>query len=247
MMEAIPRITPRYYSVCNFVYPKRMHNVFPGNYIPYVDVEICAAIVDYTTLYGRHRVGLASHFFKHLKPGDILGNNVWLERGFSSQLPSKIDIARKIFFVAPGTGIAPVRAIIQYIRTLPRSPATLVLTGNRNPETDFLFGSEVSSANQTIVAWSRPTQMDRSFEFAYSMYEEGGRVRGTGATRGRKTWVQDLVEIVPNIKNFLSGDILIMICGRSHPMPQQVVEGIRRVTGWTDDEIHDRIVYDTWG
>jgi len=247
LMDSIQKISPRYYSVCNSLVSKRRGGI--ACIFPYVDVEICVGIVDYVTLYGRHRVGLASQFLRDLKPGQILENTVQLERGFSSKLPEKISKASCILCVAPGTGIAPIRALRQSLSKC--GTRILIMTSNRNPKTDFLFGDDNLPENVTqIIAWSRPDSMDRSLEYSYTLMESRGRVYGTGAEVGRKTWVQDLFEIFSNkIFEFLNlgPKPLVMICGRSHPMPQQVVEEIQKITGWTNEEMHRFIVYDTWG
>jgi sulfite reductase alpha subunit-like flavoprotein len=247
LVECIPKISPRYYSVCNRIVSRRRNFFRPTfHYIPFVDVEICVGLVEYTTLYGRHREGLTSRFFKTLCPGDVVSGTVRLERGFSSELPHRIENVSNLILVGPGTGIAPCRAIIQEYGNSGKK--ILLLTCFRNPKTDFLFGTDIqngwgSESVSTIVAWSRPDTMDRGLNYSWNEWMGKNCDVGPGANEGRKTWVQDLIPLFKNKLQgmMMKGEGLIIICGRSHPMPQQVTDELVGINKNLD------IVYDTWG
>ena len=247
LIESIPRITPRYYSVCNVVCTRRDTKFFPQSRIAFHDVEICAGIVDYTTLYGRHRRGLASGFLASLVPGEIVSGSFRMERGFTSDLPRMISDSQTLILVAPGTGIAPARAIVNRFK---ETKKILVLSSFRNAKTDFLFKGDFierwpTSRNvSSIVAWSRPDTMDRSLDHSWSMWSGSGMGGGTGSAEGRKTWVQDLIPIhYRKIEEMFKGKCLVIVCGRSHPMPQQVRDELFKI----HRDIDSCIVYDTWG
>jgi sulfite reductase alpha subunit-like flavoprotein len=250
ILDVIPVIQPRYFSVCNACDSTSSGILGTSARIPVTVVEICVAVVEFKTLYGRTRYGLASTFLSKRIPGEIL-NNVWLERGFNQTLARGIESCTSAVLIGPGTGISPLRAIIhKYDLTF------LLLTGFRQESVDFLFQSDIEDRFgkdvTTLVAWSRPTIMDRHSPFSYSMYSSDSAIKTPSTQVGRKTWVQDLVETEPNIlRDFLHRrNIMIVISGRSHPMPYQVTDALRALVG--DDRINHlqktgQIVFDTWG
>jgi sulfite reductase alpha subunit-like flavoprotein len=250
IFDVIPRIQPRYYSVCGACHSDFVNIVGSSARVPVCDVEICVGIVDYRTTLGRQRTGLASRYLKTLKPGDLIFN-VDLERGFSPDLTEGLGACSAALLVGPGTGIAPLRAIIQDNAS---RKELLLITGFRHVDSDFLFRNDIengfSQNVQSVVAWSRPGQMDRSFGFAWSRFPDG---QGPGCSIGRKTWVQDLTECERDLIHALfkkHKNVLVVISGRSHPMPYQVVEGLRNILGseiMRDLETDGHVVYDTWG
>ena len=252
LVEAIPRIAPRYYSLCNNAKSCAvLVSGFPILRVPVTRAEICVAVADFTTLFGRRRRGLASEYLKGLSVGTVKSGRMWLERGFSGNLRTQLDSAEAAILVGPGTGIAPIRAILSEYKN--RKDFFLVLSGFRNPQADFLFQSDLFNKPNTIVAWSRPDRMDRSLGFSWSQIGAGGVDLGTGSLAGRKTWVSDLVGLHANaVENILKKkkSPLIIICGRSHPMPTQVISAMEAVVGV--ERMNEliragRIVFDTWG
>jgi sulfite reductase alpha subunit-like flavoprotein len=250
ILDSIPPIQPRYYSVCNVCNSMLKPILGSSARVPVTDVEICVGLVEYTTLFGRKRVGLTSQFFKNVKVGQTV-NRVFLERGFNTGLSQGLRDCSGVLLVGPGTGISPLRAIIHKYK---HAKELLLFTGFRHEENDFLFRGEIetcfgSKKVTCAVAWSRPTVMDRALPFSWSAFPTGG----TGCEHGRKTWVQDLVECEISLvrKCFEShSKVLIVICGRSHPMPKDVIEALEKVVGAArvkEISLEGRIVYDTWG
>lgn len=250
ILDVIPLIQPRYYSICNACKSSSSGILGTSARIPVTIVETCVAVVDYKTFYGRKRQGLASTFLAKLIAGDTL-HNAWLERGFNRTLARGIDACKSAVLIGPGTGISPLRAIIQkYDRPF------LLLTGFRHDAVDFLFQSDIETRFgkdvTTLVAWSRPTSMDRDSPFSYSLYSSEVVKQTPNPPFGRKTWVQDLITTEPDIlRDFLLREgVMIVISGRSHPMPFQVTDALRSLVGdnlMKQLQKSDRVVFDTWG
>ena len=251
ILDVIPEIQPRYYSVCSVCNSSRQAVIGTTARVSTCEVEICVAIVSYTTLWGRKRRGLTSTFLGELSAGQYI-DRLRLERGFNSNLSNGLRDCEAALLVGPGTGISPLRAIVQQIGA--GTKRVVLLTGFRHEKTDFLFKGDLTSSDYLtcIVGWSRPEVMDRSLPYSWSTYRGGAMIGGTGCREGRKTWVQDLFEVENDLIRsiFSSSNVLVVISGRSHPMPYQVVEGLERVVGKdVVDELRDkgRIIYDTWG
>lgn len=253
LLDVVPRILPRYYSVANKCDSTHVTLSSSAARVPVTTVEICVGLVQYTTLFGRPREGLTSKYLKYLHVGSVV-NRVWLERGFSTCLGPTLNDSSQLLLVGPGTGLAPLRAITQHFA---ESKDILLLTSFRNVKSDFLFRSDISEAfksdrTKCVVAWSRPDRMDRSLDFSWSFFGCGEAERGTGPDEGRKTWVQDLMHVqADRVRHMLSfPDAVVVIAGRSHPMPYQVLEAMEEIVGSPTVASltrAGRIIYDTWG
>lgn len=253
LLDCVPPIAPRYYSLCNVAdhSPKPLLSL-PHIKVPTTVAEVCVAIVDYTTLYGRHRVGLTSEYLRSL-----LGptHRVWLQRGFSVKLKKALSQSPNMLLVGPGTGLAPLRPLIFKSGN---NCDILLLTSFRNPKSDFIFPQDIVRGFgldriSTVVAWSRPDDMSREYSnFCFDTFPVREGITSTGSARGRKTWVQDLVPLhAETISKFMQKpDAVIVIAGRSHPMPSQFLRALEEVIGVAAVQ-HlarlGRIIYDTWG
>lgn len=124
LLEVIPLIKPRLFSICNL--PKQ------GT------LELAVAIVEYRTIIRRVRKGLCTSWLKRLNVNDKIVVSI-------NQNNLKIPDADMVL-VGPGTGIAPVRAIVQLndkrIRDGKDGHNYLLFTGHRYREKDYLFGHE---------------------------------------------------------------------------------------------------------
>mmetsp|Transcript_40612 Transcript_40612/g.65890 ORF Transcript_40612/g.65890 Transcript_40612/m.65890 type:complete len:529 (+) Transcript_40612:173-1759(+) len=129
LLDLIPRINPRYFSIASSLH------VCPGQ------VQITAAIVNYTTPLNHTRVGVCTSWLSSLNRGDRLP--VWVKAG-ALQLPA--DPSSPIIMVGPGTGCAPFHSFCQerlWLRSqgVDVGPAMLFF-GCRYENKDFLYGSE---------------------------------------------------------------------------------------------------------
>lgn len=192
VLEIIPLIRPRQYSICNI----------PNS----STVELAVAIVEYSTIIRRVRKGLCTSWLKRLKTSDTIIVSLSL---------NELKIPRSdMILVGPGTGIAPIRSIIQQ-NDINHSKGNdgheyLLFTGHRNREKDYLFGEE----------WPKM----KGLKVIDSFSRQGGG------------YVQDTIwknkEIVGQMLKRGAG---VYLCGSSGKMPTQVRLTIQHVL----QEIYD--------
>jgi len=96
IFDLFPPIRPRQFSIASSVkrHPRQ--------------VDLCVAIVQYKTMLRIPRRGLCTDYMSRLQPGDKLP--IALRKGLFS-LPQ--DGATPIICVGPGTGVAPMRSVIE--------------------------------------------------------------------------------------------------------------------------------------
>lgn len=215
LLEVFPLIKPRLFSICNV--PKE------GS------IELTVAIVEYSTIIRRLRKGLCTTWLKTLKVSDKIVISI-------NQNNLKIPESDMIL-VGPGTGIAPVRAIVQYNDEKFKNNNGynyLLFTGHRYREKDYLYGDE----------WPKM----KGLKVFNSFSREGGG------------YVQDTIwknkEQVAEILNKGGG---LYLCGSSGKMPTQVritiQEILKESNGWSDEktaselltmEKEKRYIQETW-
>jgi sulfite reductase alpha subunit-like flavoprotein len=252
LIEAVPLISSRYYSVTNIATSSSREVAYFSNVkVPTVRAQICVGLAQYTTLLGRNRAGLCSEYLSNLKPGEIT-NRVRINRGFSTKLKQSLEKSNSLILIGPGTGLSPLVPIIQSYK---ETKKILVVTGFRHFDTDFLFREQLANhfgdGNVTaLVAWSRPSEMDRGLDFCWNKFSAAEET-GNGCRKGRKTWVQDLIQVQASLfMDSIHDRTTLVISGRSHPMPDQIITELKQLVG---KEVIDqmarsgRIVYDTWG
>ncbi|KAG0675748.1 NAPDH-dependent diflavin reductase [Pichia californica] len=216
LLEVIPVIKPRLFSICNLPNPET--------------VEIAVAIVEYKTIIRRIRKGLCTSWLKSLKVNDKIVITV---NSNNLKIP-KSDM----ILVGPGTGIAPIRSIIQFNDKLIRDGENghnyLLFTGHRHKEKDYLFGEE----------W--PTMKGLNVVDSFSR-QGGGYVQET-------IWKHN--DQVASILNSGGG---LYLCGSSGKMPTQVrltIEEILKESNKWDEqtakaallkmEKEKRYIQETW-
>lgn len=151
----------------------------------YFQVHLCVAVAKSRTKYGRKSVGVCSSYLARLSEGDYV--RAWIKQGLFPPVlmpisnlnasNSNLGIETPLILIGPGTGIAPVRAIVQqrvvdlvshrsllHHKTQSQEalsePAkighTLVFTGNRRRDADWLYSTEwkevCSYLNNLILA-----------------------------------------------------------------------------------------------
>ncbi|EPS94182.1 hypothetical protein FOMPIDRAFT_1153432 [Fomitopsis schrenkii] len=96
VFDVFPPLRPRHFSIASSVkcHPRQVH--------------LCVAMVIYKTMLRIFRRGLCTDYMSRLKPGDKLP--IGLKKGLFSLPP---ECATPVICVGPGTGVAPMRAIIQ--------------------------------------------------------------------------------------------------------------------------------------
>lgn len=130
-----PLIRGRDFSVCN-----GGEKIF-GNVDGTLIIEVLAALVEYKTIIRKPRQGLCSRYIKHLPPG----SPIWIGLKPSSGpniVADHLAATRPMIAVATGTGIAPIRAMIQERACYQTAGDTLLFFGCRNKAADFYFADE---------------------------------------------------------------------------------------------------------
>ncbi|SPQ20084.1 fc319fa7-e8b6-402d-a3e9-d6c20f5c9db6 [Thermothielavioides terrestris] len=135
-LDLFPVIRGRAYSVCNGgidLKTPREDDRFT--------FEILAALVEYKTIIRKPRQGLCSRYLKHL----AVGTEVRVKLSSSSGpalVDSPAEARRPLIAIATGTGIAPIRAVIQERAQHRGAGDTLLFFGCRNRSADFYFERE---------------------------------------------------------------------------------------------------------
>jgi sulfite reductase alpha subunit-like flavoprotein len=162
LLELLPLIQPRHYSIAN------SGRVCPG------EIDLCVAVATSKTPYGRRKVGLCSGFLARQAPGDVV--LLWVRRGAFAldkhvvmaeravvdaaalpvpppPLPTPTPTPRStLILVGPGTGVAPMRAILQERVAAAAPPASMLFFGCRGRHADFLYGDEWHAWSHDVSA-----------------------------------------------------------------------------------------------
>jgi sulfite reductase alpha subunit-like flavoprotein len=95
VFDVFPPLRPREFSIASSV-KKHPHKI-----------QLCVAIINYKTRLKAPRKGICTSYMADLNIGDSLF--IGTRRGF---IP-KLDMTKPIIGIGPGTGLAPVRAIVE--------------------------------------------------------------------------------------------------------------------------------------
>lgn len=124
IIDVFPEIRPRQYSISSALrkHPNQIH--------------LTVAIVLYKTMLQKERIGVCSKWIESLHPGDTI--RVGIAKG-TMKLPASIHTPA--IFIGPGTGVAPVRSMIQE-RTLDKANDNVLFFGCRYKECDYVYADE---------------------------------------------------------------------------------------------------------
>lgn len=125
LVQLVPVLRPRYFSIAS------------SGQIDSTLVQICVALVSYSTPYRRAKEGVCSAYLTRLR----LGEHVWvaIKKGVLAVPAPDVPC----IMVGPGTGVAPMRAIAQELTADSRRSADSVLFfGCRGRLKDDLFAGE---------------------------------------------------------------------------------------------------------
>lgn len=134
---------------------------------PKTNIELLIAIVKYRTVIKRIRQGVCTRYVASLRPGQQI--SVTLQRGGLGV--SRTELDRPVVMIGPGTGVAPMRALI-YERlawrqnenssrahdvgmlgsTNGQNARDVLFFGCRNANADFFFDDEWESLKREGVA-----------------------------------------------------------------------------------------------
>ncbi|KAI2620110.1 riboflavin synthase domain-like protein [Hypoxylon sp. NC1633] len=156
-------------------------------------VEIVVALVKYKTVLRKTRQGLCSRYLASLRDNVMI--NITHKENNSLQVAWT---TRPLLAIAPGTGIAPIRAWL-WDRLEERQAGEAVLFfGGRNQKADFYFKDEWDDLRVKVFT-------------AFSRDQE------------QKIYVQDRIrEHAPVVCEYLRKGAVVCICGSSGKMPEAV-------------------------
>ncbi|KAK3390998.1 hypothetical protein B0H63DRAFT_557869 [Podospora didyma] len=226
-IDLFPIIRPREFSLCNGGESlKQGHeNV--------VHFEILVALVEYKTIIRKPRQGLCSRYIKHLHTGSIL------KLGFKPA--SNLDIisddekaARPVLAIATGTGIAPIRALVDD-RLLFRNHGSFTLFfGCRSVAADYYFAHEWEDIQGMRVypAFSRdpvepPAKESRNPPPTWplaspSWNNELATLPGYDPDAGKNYVQHQIGKHADVVGDILRRKPIVVVCGNSGRMPQAV-------------------------
>ncbi|CAA7262674.1 unnamed protein product [Cyclocybe aegerita] len=192
IFDVFPPLRPREFSIASSIkkHPREIH--------------LCVAIVKYRTKLKIPRKGVCTTFLSTLNPGDTL--QIGLKKGMI-ELPPKAKTP--VICVGPGTGIAPMRAVIEE-------------------------RIESGALSNTLYFGCRSTSKDHHFGEEWKKYaEEKGLVYRAAFSRDgkegeKRVYVQDLIrEDAERIWKLVGEqEGWVFISGSSNKMPAAVKESI---------------------
>lgn len=156
LLDRIPLLQPRHYSIASS--PSECGNS--------ASLELCIAIVEYKTKFGRDKRGVCSSWFQALNAGDAVP--VYIRTGLlslaaiqakSAAAASSIALGaasragqtsqQPLIMIGPGTGLAPMRSI--YRELMVTSPSASKLAGSADAVSDGTSSGHLNSSNSTLV------------------------------------------------------------------------------------------------
>lgn len=165
-------------------------------------IELLVAFVKYRTILRKPRQGLCSRYLASLPIGTTL--NVTL-KPVLSPVHGEANAQRPLIAMATGTGIAPVRSLIQERLTHPSAAPILLFFGNRNRSADYFFDDEWQR-----IAKSLAPSSDASPLLVFPAFSRDQR---------EKIYVQDLVrKEAPRLAGLIAREPIFAICGGSSKM-----------------------------
>lgn len=174
-------------------------------------VELLIAIVKYKTVIKRIRQGVATRYIASFLPDQKI--TVTLSRGGLGVTQKELD--RPVVMIGPGTGVAPMRALIQQrmqwrdqLPSQDMATKDILFFGCRNAESDYFFKDEWEHL------MNNGTPLD-----VFTAFSRDQR---------QKVYVQDLVRQQSSLvyEAIANKNGIIYICGSSGKMPQAVREAL---------------------
>jgi sulfite reductase alpha subunit-like flavoprotein len=199
-LALFPVIRGREFSICSGGTQRLYHY---GNEL--IKFQLLIAIVKYKTVLKKIRQGLCSRYIASLHGETLLKVKMSSNAAFDRAL--KLNSNYPVIMVGPGTGVAPCRSLIwQRAADAFEENHTvhdaILFFGNRNANADYFFRDE----------WAIPSLRLQVFT-AFSRDQR------------QKIYVQDLIRREgPRVHALLAQNALIIVCGSSGKMPQQVRE-----------------------
>jgi sulfite reductase alpha subunit-like flavoprotein len=222
-----PRLQPRRFSLASDV--RRARRVPESSTTPSTtDLDLLIAAVEWTSPCRRRVRGLASTWLTGLRPGTALP--VWWERGSLRSPPPGVPL----ILVGPGTGVAPLRALLQRraadlasataAGAHPLPPPSFLFFGCRAPDADYYFRTEWEAAVAAGVL-----DGESGLHAAFS--------RAPGLP---KTYVGDAIRAASGAlwRALVEQGAWVYVCGSARKMPGDVADafaGVAAAEGGLDE------------
>lgn len=228
LLHLIPFIQPRFYTIAssNSVFPRSAH--LTGNFPSVSSLISTVTILQRASPSGAKIHGFCTNYLASLSVGDAC--RVYVRESIF-KLPQ--SIFTPIIMIGPGSGIAPMRALLQERehqakeQNIPCNQVTNILYfGCQSKELDFLYESELKAAvdrhalTSLKVAFSRETpkkvyvqhlmRETENAEEIYRLFKLGAHIFVCGGTEMGAAVAESFVEIISRHKsNFQSLSPLI--------------------------------------
>ncbi|PFH55779.1 hypothetical protein XA68_17626 [Ophiocordyceps unilateralis] len=194
LLDVFPLIRGRDFSIANggasLAPPSSSSSHQDGTH-----VELLVAMVRYRTILRKPREGLCSRYLGRLAVGSRLRVG---HRPVASPVHGPVAATRPLVAMATGTGIAPVRSLLQERLTHPSPAPAMLFFGNRSRASDFFFADE----------WS--CQVQRGHLLLFAAFSRDQR---------EKVYVQHLVgREAPRLAALLESLPIFVVCGGSSSM-----------------------------
>lgn len=197
----------------------------------YLRMDILAAMVEYKTIIRKPRQGLCSRYIKTLKHGSFL--TVGIDNSSLPRLVSKEASRRPMIAVATGTGIAPIRALVQQRSNWPSPGDTLIFFGCRNRAADYYFEEEWKLHNNVVIcpAFSRdneqaspkPVVNVKANERLAALLGDKTTTVDKPQYDDTKNYVQHLIrQKAETVLHLLKQKPIVCVCGNAGRMPVSV-------------------------
>ncbi|KAG5351497.1 hypothetical protein C0989_006232 [Termitomyces sp. Mn162] len=188
VFDLLPPLRPRQFSIASSL--KKHPN----------SIQLCIAIVKYRTMLKVPRRGICTSYLAGLEPGDTL--RVGIQKGLITMPPSP---STPVICVGPGTGVAPMRAVIEERVHDGSSSVNHLYFGCRSATQDEHYALEWADlvARQELI-----------YRVAYSRDGKEGEPR---------VYVQDRIrEDAKQVWRLLQDGAWVYISGSSNKMPTAV-------------------------
>ncbi|KEY70950.1 hypothetical protein S7711_00789 [Stachybotrys chartarum IBT 7711] len=188
LLDIFPIIRGRDFSIANggahLRHPSR-HDV--------TRVELLVALVKYRTVLRKPRIGLCSRYLESLPLDSLIRVT---RKPVLSPIHGAANAQRPLVAMATGTGIAPVRCLIQERLTHLAAAPMILFFGNRSQSADYYFKEEWQSIADRLLVHT-----------AFSRDQV------------QKIYIQDLVRSeAARIKQLIPQDAIFTVCGGSSKM-----------------------------
>ncbi|KAH7064935.1 putative NADPH-cytochrome P450 reductase [Macrophomina phaseolina] len=243
LIETLPRLQPRYYSISSSSVISPRHPSITA----LVSTTPLPAAPQPTVIPGlasnyllAHAHALISPSAPHPNqqctytlsgPSDALAGGKLFAHVRKSKFKLPISGATPLVMVAAGTGLAPFRAFVAErarLHAMGKDVGRMLLFfGCRHPDEDYIYREELETCEHELGG-------KMSIVTAFS------RVEGEGS---KKVYVQDRVsERVEEVLGLLDEGANFYVCGRAsmaREVGKRVGEGMRKRQGWGDQEVRE--------